>query len=103
MLDIRATITQKPKMKLYSSMATMGFVHKEVRGGINHAHTTKEVTTIQASAFSSLLGKKPTSKGEVQAARGTGLARMLVGVKGLIYRIASLKLRRLMLEMMIQI
>ena len=24
-------------------MATMGFVHQEVRGGINHAHTTKEI------------------------------------------------------------
>jgi hypothetical protein len=26
---------------------TMGFVHKEVRGGINYAHTTKEVMGIQ--------------------------------------------------------
>ena len=47
MLDIRATISQKPKKKLYSSMATIGFVHKEVRGVINHAHTTKEVMGIQ--------------------------------------------------------
>ena len=47
MLDVWATIAQKPKRKLYSSMATMGFVHKEVRGGINHAHTTKEVMGIQ--------------------------------------------------------
>ena len=46
MLDIRATIAQKPKKKLYSSMA-MGFVHKEVRGGINHAHIIKEVMAIQ--------------------------------------------------------
>ena len=37
----------KPKKKLYSSMAAMGFVHKEVRGGINHAHITKEVMAIQ--------------------------------------------------------
>ena len=36
----------KPKKKLYSSMA-MGFVHKEVRGGINHAHITKEVMGIR--------------------------------------------------------
>ena len=47
MLDIRATIAQKPKRKLYSSRATMGFVHKEDRGGINHAHTIKEVMEIQ--------------------------------------------------------
>ena len=46
MLDIQAIIAQKPKKKLYSSMATMGFVHKEVRGGINHAHTIKEVIEI---------------------------------------------------------
>jgi hypothetical protein len=46
MLDIRATTAKKPKRKLYSSMATMGFVHKEVRGGINHAHTIKEVMEI---------------------------------------------------------
>ena len=38
---------QKPKKKLYSSMAAMGFVHKEVMGGINHAHTIKEVMGIQ--------------------------------------------------------
>ena len=43
MLDIQAIIAQKPKKKLYSSMAAMGFVHKEVRGGINHAHIIKEV------------------------------------------------------------
>jgi hypothetical protein len=47
MLDIRATIAQKPKKKLYFSMATMGFAHKVVRGGINHAHTIKEVMAIQ--------------------------------------------------------
>jgi len=28
-------------------MATIGFVHKEVRGGINHAHTIKKVIAIQ--------------------------------------------------------
>ena len=47
MLDIRVTIAQKPKKKLYSSMAAMGFIHKEVRGGTNHAHTTKGVMAIQ--------------------------------------------------------
>ena len=47
MLDIRATIAQKPKRKLYSSMATMGFVHKKVRGRINHTHTIKEVMEVQ--------------------------------------------------------
>ena len=47
MLDIRKTISQKPKRKLYFSMATMGFVHKEVRGGINHAHIIKEVMGTQ--------------------------------------------------------
>ena len=47
MLDIRATIAQKPKKKLYFSMAAMGFVYKEVRGGINHANTTEEVMVIQ--------------------------------------------------------
>ena len=47
MLDIRATIAQKPKKKLDSSMAAMSFVNKEVRGGINHAHTIKEVMEIQ--------------------------------------------------------
>jgi len=41
------TTAQKPKRKLYSSMAIMVFVHKEVRGGINHAHTIKEVMGIQ--------------------------------------------------------
>ena len=40
-------IAQKPKKKLYFSMAAMGFVHKEVRGGINHAHITKEVMGIR--------------------------------------------------------
>ena len=44
MLDIRATTAQKPKKKQYISMATtIGFIHKEVRGGINHAHTIKEI------------------------------------------------------------
>ena len=47
MLDIRAIIAQKPKKRLYSSMAAMGFVLKVVRGGINHAHTIKEVMGIQ--------------------------------------------------------
>jgi hypothetical protein len=47
MLDIQATIAQKPKKKLYSTIAAMGFVHKEIRGGINHAHTTKEVMGIR--------------------------------------------------------
>ena len=47
MLDIQATIAQKPKKKLYSSMAVMGFIHNEVRGGINHAHITKVVIEIQ--------------------------------------------------------
>ena len=37
----------KPNKKLYSSMTAMGFVHKEVRGGINHAHIIKEVMAIQ--------------------------------------------------------
>ena len=46
--DIRATTAQKSKKKHYISMATiMGFVHKEVKGGINHAHTTKEVMGIR--------------------------------------------------------
>ena len=40
-------IAQKPKKKLYSSIAAMGFVHKEVSCGINHAHTTKEVMGIR--------------------------------------------------------
>ena len=40
--------TRKPKKKLCISMATTtGFVHKEVRGGINHAHIVKEVMKIQ--------------------------------------------------------
>ena len=56
-----------------------------------------------ASTLSSLPRKKPTSKGEVQAARGTSLARMLVRVNGLIYQITSLKLRSLLMETMIQI
>jgi len=47
MLDIQAIIAQKPKKKLYSSMVTMGFVHKEVRGGINHAHIIKDIMKIQ--------------------------------------------------------
>ena len=53
MLDIRATIAQKPKRKPYFSMATMGFIHKEFRGGINHAHTIKEVMVIQIIYFNS--------------------------------------------------
>ena len=45
MLDIRVIIARTPKRKLYILMATAtGFVHKDVRGGINHAHTIKEVT-----------------------------------------------------------
>ena len=41
-------IAQKPKKKLYILMVTtIDFVHKEVRGGINHAHTTKEVMGIR--------------------------------------------------------
>ena len=47
MLDIRVIIAEKPKKKLYSSVAAMGFVYKEVRGGINHAHTNKEVMGIR--------------------------------------------------------
>jgi len=48
MLNIRVAIAWKPKKKHYISMAiTMGFVHKEVRGGINHAHIIKEVMVIQ--------------------------------------------------------
>ena len=47
MLDIRVIIAEKPKKKLYSSVAAMGFVYKEVRGGINHTHTIKEVMGIQ--------------------------------------------------------
>ena len=46
-MDIRAIIAQKPKKRLYSSMVAMGFIHKEVRGGINHAHTIKEVMGIR--------------------------------------------------------
>ena len=56
MLDIREINARKSKKKLYSSMAAMGFVHKEVRGGINHAHTTKEVMGIRIlSVLTSLL------------------------------------------------
>ena len=47
MLDIQVTIAQKPKKKLYFSMAAMSFVHKEVRGGINQSHIIKEVMKIQ--------------------------------------------------------
>jgi len=48
MLNIRATTTQKLKKKHYSSMVTiMGYVHKEVRGGINHAYSIKDVIAIQ--------------------------------------------------------
>ena len=35
------------KKKHCISIATMGFVHKKVRGGINHAHIIKEVMEIQ--------------------------------------------------------
>ena len=36
-------IARKPKKKFYILIETRtGFVHKEVRGRINHAHTTKE-------------------------------------------------------------
>jgi hypothetical protein len=48
MLDIRVITTQKPKRKLYILIVTtMGFVHEEVKGGINHAHIIKEVMAIQ--------------------------------------------------------
>jgi len=41
-------IVRKPRKKPCMLMATtMGFVHKVVRGGINHAHITKEVMAIQ--------------------------------------------------------
>ena len=43
-MDIRVVIARKPKKKLYILMATTtGFVHKEVRGGINHARNIKEI------------------------------------------------------------
>ena len=38
--------TQEEAMYL-NATTIMGFVHKEVRGGINHIHTTKEVMIIQ--------------------------------------------------------
>ena len=38
---------QEIQEKVLFLNATMGFIHKEVRGGINHAHTTKEVMEIQ--------------------------------------------------------
>jgi hypothetical protein len=39
---------RKTKKKPCTLMATTtGFVHKEIRGGINHAHIIKEVTGIQ--------------------------------------------------------
>ena len=46
---IQAMIARKSKKKLctLTAITTMGFVHKEVRGGINHAHTIKEVMAIQ--------------------------------------------------------
>ena len=48
MLDIQEIIARKPKKKCYISMATtIGFVHKLIRGGINHAHIIKEVMEIQ--------------------------------------------------------
>jgi len=48
MLDIRVITARKPKKKSFILMTTTtGFFHKEVRGGINHAHITKEVTGIQ--------------------------------------------------------
>ena len=56
MLDIWVIIAQKSKKKRYILTATtMGFIHKEVRGGINHTHITKEVKGIQIlSVLSSL-------------------------------------------------
>ena len=48
MLDIREINARKSKKKCYISMViTMGFVHKEFRGGINHAHIIKEVMEIE--------------------------------------------------------
>ena len=38
--------TPKPKRKSCIWTTTMGFICKEVRGGTNHAHTTKEVMVI---------------------------------------------------------
>ena len=41
-------IARKPKKRLYILMETRtGFVHKEVKGGINHAHIIKEVMRIR--------------------------------------------------------
>jgi translation initiation factor IF-2 len=69
-----------------------------------------------STKFSSLSRKKQLQRVNVQAARGKGLAGMLVMVKGLdmvagmlvmagmlvIYHITYLKLRSLMIEMMIR-
>ena len=46
--------------------------------------------------------KKQLQRGEIQAPRGRALAIMLGRVKGLIYKIISLNMRRLMMEMTIQ-
>jgi len=47
MLDIWVIIARKPK-KLYILMVTTtGFVHKGVRGGINHTRIIKEVMGTQ--------------------------------------------------------
>ena len=46
MLDIQVIIARKPKKKHYISLVTtLDFVHKEVKGGINHCHIIKEVLT----------------------------------------------------------
>ena len=53
-LDTQAMTAQKPSKNPCSSI-TMGFVHKKVRGGTNHAHSIKEAMGTQISILISLL------------------------------------------------
>ena len=46
-LDAQVMIARKPKKRRCFWTTTMGFIHKKVRGGINHTHTIKGVMKIQ--------------------------------------------------------
>jgi hypothetical protein len=44
---VDAAMEDSGATRVYNGLAAMGFVYEEVRGGINHAHITKEVMGIR--------------------------------------------------------
>ena len=62
MVDTQGMTTPRPvKMQPTSTTTTPGSVHKEARGGVNHAHHSKEEVTIFNSNFNSNLNSNQPS------------------------------------------